>query len=211
MVYEIDGINYNVIIERKNNKNTYIRIKDDLSIYVTTNYFTSERDIIKLLNDNYNYLSKMIQRKKKHIEKDNAFYLFGKKYDIIIDSSVDKIYLSGNKIYVSDMNKFNKWLKKETLKLYKEHLDKIYNEFEENIPYPKLKIRDMKTRWGVNNKRDNSVTLNSKLITFDLSKLDYVIVHELAHFVHFDHSKAFWEVVSKYYPNYKEVRKEMKE
>ena len=211
MVYEIDGINYKVVIERKNNKNTYIRIKDDLSIYVTTNYFTSERDIIKLLNDNYNYLSKMIQRKKKHIEKDNAFYLFGKKYDIIIDSSVDKIYLSGNKIYVSDMNKFNKWLKKETLKLYKEHLDKIYNEFEENIPYPKLKIRDMKTRWGVNNKRDNSVTLNSKLITFDLSKLDYVIVHELAHFVHFDHSKAFWEVVSKYYPNYKEVRKEMKE
>lgn len=211
MVYEIDGINYKVVIERKNNKNTYIRIKDDLSIYVTTNYFTSERDIIKLLNDNYNYLSKMIQRKKKHIEKDNAFYLFGKKYDIIIDSSVDKIYLSGNKIYVSDMNKFNKWLKKETLKLYKEHLDKIYNEFEENIPYPKLKIRDMKTRWGVNNRRDNSVTLNSKLITFDLSKLDYVIVHELAHFVHFDHSKAFWEVVSKYYPNYKEVRKEMKE
>ena len=211
MVYEIDGINYKVVIERKNNKNTYIRIKDDLSIYVTTNYFTSERDIIKLLNDNYNYLSKMIQRKKKHIEKDNAFYLFGKKYDIIIDSSVDKIYLSGNKIYVSDMNKFNKWLKKETLKLYKEHLDKIYSEFEENIPYPKLKIRDMKTRWGVNNKRDNSVTLNSKLITFDLSKLDYVIVHELAHFVHFDHSKAFWKVVSKYYPNYKEVRKEMKE
>jgi predicted metal-dependent hydrolase len=210
MVYEIDGINYNVIIERKNNKNTYIRIKDDLSIYVTTNYFTSERDIIKLLNDNYNYLSKMIQRKKKHIEKDNAFYLFGKKYDIIIDS-VDKIYLSGNKIYVSDMNKFNKWLKKETLKLYKEHLDKIYNEFEEKIPYPKLKIRDMKTRWGVNNRRDNSVTLNSKLITFDLSKLDYVIVHELAHFVHFNHSKEFWSVVSKYYPNYKAVRKEMKE
>ena len=211
MVYEIDGINYKVVIERKNNKNTYIRIKDDLSIYVTTNYFTSERDIIKLLNDNYNYLSKMIQRKKKHIEKDNAFYLFGKKYDIIIDSSVDKIYLSGNKIYVSDMNKFNKWLKKETKKLYKDHLDKIYNEFEENIPYPKLKIRNMKTRWGVNNKRDNSVTLNSKLITFDLTKLDYVIVHELSHFIHFDHSKAFWEVVSKYCPNYKQIRKEMKE
>ena len=211
MIYEIDGINYKVVIERKNNKNTYIRIKDDLSIYVTTNYFTSERDIKRLIDDNYDYLSKMIARKKKHIDKDSNFYLFGKKYDIIIDSSIDKIYVSGNNIYVSDMNKFNKWLKKETLKLYKEHLDKIYNEFEENIPYPKLKIRDMKTRWGVNNRRDNSVTLNSKLITFDLSKLDYVIVHELAHFVHFDHSKAFWEVVSKYYPNYKAVRKEMKE
>ena len=157
------------------------------------------------------FLIKAIKRVKKHQEKDNDFYLFGKKYDIIIDSKVDKIYLSGNKIYVSSMDKFNKWLKKETMNLYKEHLDIIYSKFEEKIPYPKLKIRSMKTRWGVNNKRDNSVTLNSKLITFDLSKLDYVIVHELAHFVHFDHSKAFWEVVSKYSPDYKKIRKEMKE
>ena len=211
MRYEIDGILYKVLIERKNNKNTYIRVKDNLTIYVTTNYFTKDKDIEKLLNDNYTYLKKMIVRKQKHNAKENDFYLFGHKYYIIVDSKVDKIYLDGNKIYVSNMDKFNKWLKKETMKLYKEHLDKIYNKFEEKIPYPKLKIRNMKTRCGVNNKRDNSVTLNSKLITFDLTKLDYVIVHELAHFVHFDHSKAFWEVVAKYSPNYKEIRKEMKE
>lgn len=211
MKYEIDGIEYNVIIEKKNNKNTYIKVKDDLNIYVTTNYLVRDKDIEKLLKDNYISIKKMINRKKKVKAKEDAFYLFGRKYDIIIDSRVDKILLEGNKIYVSNMDKFNKWLKKETVKLYKEHLDNIYNKFEESIPYPKLKIRNMKTRWGVNNKRDNSVTLNSKLITFDLSKLDYVIVHELSHFIHFDHSKAFWEVVAKYCPNYKEIRKEMRE
>jgi len=211
MRYEIDGKEYKLDIVRKNNKRMYLRVKDDLTLYVTANYLTSDREILRFLDNNQDFLIKAIKRVKKHQEKDNDFYLFGKKYDIIIDSKVDKIYLSGNKIYVSSMDKFNKWLKKETMNLYKEHLDIIYSKFEEKIPYPKLKIRSMKTRWGVNNKRDNSVTLNSKLITFDLSKLDYVIVHELAHFVHFDHSKAFWEVVSKYSPDYKKIRKEMKE
>jgi len=211
MRYVIDDTEYNVIIDRKNNKNTYIRIKDDLSIYVTTNYFTTTKDINQLLNDNYIYLKKMINKKRTRNDKEKGFYLFGKMYNIIVDSNVDNIYLDKNNIYISNMDKFNKWLKKETIKLYKEHLDKIYNQFEENIPYPKLKIRNMKTRWGVNNKRDNSVTLNSKLITFDLTKLDYVIVHELAHFVYFDHSKNFWNVVSKYCPNYKAIRKEMRE
>ena len=69
----------------------------------------------------------------------------------------------------------------------------------------------MKTRWGVCNKRDNSVTLNSKLMEFDLEKLDYVIIHELAHFIHFNHSKDFWNLVCKYEPNYKKIRKEMKD
>ena len=211
MKYKIDDVDYDVIISRKHNKNTYIRVKDDLNIYVSTNYFTSIRSIQKLLDDNYEYLKNMISKRKKRIEKDNDFYLFGKKYDIIIDSNTIDIYLSDNKIYVKSMKVFESWLKKEIQKLFKEHLDKIYNQFEENIPYPRLKIRSMKTRWGVNNKRDNSVTLNSKLIEYDLTKLDYVIVHELSHFIHFNHSKEFWNLVSKYTPNYKQIRKEMKE
>ena len=69
----------------------------------------------------------------------------------------------------------------------------------------------MKTRWGVCNIRDNSVTLNTKLIEYDIEKLDYVIIHELSHFIHFNHSKAFWNQVSIYTPNYKQIRKDLKE
>ena len=117
MRYEIDGKEYNLEIVRKNNKRMYLRVKDDLTLYVTANYFTSDREILRFLNDNQDFLIKAIKRVEKHNEKDNDFYLFGKKYDIIIDSKVDKIYLSGNKIYVSSMDKFNKWLKKETAEL----------------------------------------------------------------------------------------------
>ena len=69
----------------------------------------------------------------------------------------------------------------------------------------------MKTRWGVCNKRDNSVTINSRLIEYSIDKLDYVIIHELSHFVHFDHSNNFWELVGSYCKDYKKIRKELRD
>ena len=210
MRYKIDDIYYEVVIEKKNNKNTYIRVKDDLKIYVTTNYFTSSSSILKLLDENISSIKKMIDKRNISNSKKEDFYLFGKKYDVVI-TNTSKPYIENDVIYVKDRHSLDLWLKKEIKELYKIHLDKIYNTFEENIPYPKLKIRDMKTRWGVNNRRDNSITLNSKLVRYDLEALDYVIIHELSHFVHFNHSKSFWDLVSKYEPNYKKIRKDLKE
>ena len=210
MIFSIDGENYKVVIEKKNNKNTYIRIKDDLTISVTTSYFCSKSYIQKLLEENKNYIRKVINKKKEKLE--NMYYKFlGKDYELITCNIFDKVEFDENKIYIPNEKEFNKWLKKYILDLYKQRLHYNYNLFEENIPYPKLKIRTMKTRWGVCNKRDNSVTLNSKLIEYNIEALDYVIIHELSHFIHFDHSKAFWETVCKYKSNYKEMRKYLKD
>ena len=203
MKYKINGIYYDVIIEKKNNKNTYIRVKDDLTIHVTTNYFTSKRSILTLLRNNHDSLITMIDEKLKQQEKENNFYYMGRKYDIIVVSTLKTIEFDENHVYVKSMDSLNRWYKKEMKNLFKEKIDYYYNQFEEDIPYPILKIRKMKTRWGVCNKRDDSITLNSNLMKYDVSALEYVVVHELSHFVHFDHSKHFWETVKKYYPNYK--------
>ena len=69
----------------------------------------------------------------------------------------------------------------------------------------------MKSRWGVYNKLRHKVTLNSELIKYNIECLDYVIVHELSHAIHFDHSKDFWNLVSKYCSDYKSIRKQLKE
>ena len=82
---------------------------------------------------------------------------------------------------------------------------------EESIPKPNLKIRKMKTRWGVCNIENHNVTLNSELYRYDIECLDYVIVHELSHFIEANHSQDFWLQVSKYCPNYKEIRKKLKD
>lgn len=210
MIYQIDNENYIVNIERKNNKNTYIRVKEDLSILVTTNYLVSDKKVISLLDKNYSFLVRTIKHQKKLNQKKELFYLLGNVYDIII---LDKknVEIIDNKIYTKSYDYLEKWLKKETKKVYQKRLDLIYNQYQENIPYPNLRIRKMRTRWGVCNKKTKTITLNSELIKYSIDKLDYVIVHELSHFLYFDHSTSFWQQVSKYCPNYKKIRKDLKD
>ncbi len=209
MLYSIDQEKLEVVILKKNNKNTYIRIKDDMKIYITTNYFVTKKQVKKILDENYTSLQKMLNRVKSQKEKEDIFYYLGEKYDIIL-MKVEKVEMIRQKIYTTDMKMFNKWYQANMKEIFMDHLTNWYQQFEENIPFPKLKIRKMKTRWGVCNIRDNSVTLNSELMKYDLEKLDYVIVHELSHFIHFNHSKDFWNLVYKYYPEYKRVRRELR-
>lgn len=200
--YKLDGYTYKVLIVKKNNKNTYIKIKDDLTIYVTTNYLTSKREIKIILDNEKEFLRKALSRTRKKLEKEELFYYLGEKYDIIL-VPFENTEVSDGKIFVKDMKTLEKWLKKQMKRIFTERLEYNYNLFDEDIPFPKLKIRSMKTRWGVCNKRDNSVTLNSKLIQYSIHEIDYVIIHELSHFVHFDHSREFWETVRLHMPDYK--------
>jgi Predicted metal-dependent hydrolase len=208
---KIDDEDYNLVIIRKNNKNTYIRVNDNLEITVTTGYFSTKSSIKRLVFENEETVKKMLNRKKKEAIKEESFHYLGEKYDIITVPTIKSVEFENNRIFTPNKEVLEKWLKKNTLEIFKERLDIIFNQFEENIPYPKLKIRSMKTRWGVCNKRDNSVTLNSKLIKEALICLDYVIIHELSHFIHFNHSKDFWLLVEKYLKDYKKIRKKLRE
>lgn len=209
MTYNINGYECNVIINRKNNKNTYIKMKGT-DIIVSTNFLATNKHIISLLDSNKDFLNKALSVELKKKDKEENFYYFGKTYDIIITPLYD-VEIIDNKIYTKSLKHLNKWLNLEMNRIYKEKIDYYYNLFEENIPYPILKIRKMKTRWGVCNRKDNSVTLNSELIKYDINCLNYVVVHELSHFVHFDHSKEFWKTVEYYFPEYKKYRKLLKE
>ncbi len=207
--YKLDGEIYTVLVVKKRNKNTYIKIKDDLTIYVTTNYLATKYYVKNILDNEKDFLRKSLNKVKKHAEMDSEFYYLGQKYDIIL-LPFQIMKIEDGKIYVQDLKALDKWLKNETINIFSERLTYNYNLFNEKIPFPKLKIRKMKTRWGVCNKRDNSITLNSNLIKYSLKEIDYVIVHELSHFVHFDHSKEFWKTVATYMPLYKESVKVLK-
>ena len=211
MKYKIDKYECDVIIEKKNNKNTYIRVKENNIILVTTNYFVTKGYIKELLKNNECFILNSLKKLEKKQEREDKFLLLGKEYNIIEINSNSKVEIVGNNIYTPNIKKLNLWLNKEMRELFSKRLDYYYNMFEENIPYPKLKLRKMKTRWGVCNKKLKTVTLNTELLKYDIKKLDYVIVHELSHFIHFNHSKNFWLLVSKYCPDYKKIRKELRD
>ena len=211
MKYVLDDRVYDVVIVRKNNKNLYIRVKQDLKIHVSCNYFTTNNMIKKVLDKNEYSLRKMINNVEKEKEKSNKLFYLGNGYDIIYDENVKDTKMVDNAIIAKNEKVLDKWYKNEIIRIFDERYVYVFNHFKENIKSPILKIREMKTRWGVYNRLRHTITLNSKLIEFDIEKIDYVIIHELSHIIHFNHSKNFWSLVSKYCSNYKELRKEMRE
>lgn len=71
------------------------------------------------------------------------------------------------------------------------------------LKFPEIKIRDMKSRWGSCTPAKNSITLNKKLIHYPFEFIEYVILHEFVHFVQPNHSKAFYNIIENYMPDYK--------
>ncbi len=211
MDFLVDGKRLEVVITKKNgNKNTYLRVKDDLKIYVTTSSFVSDKKIRNILIENEKAIFNMYQKQvyKQELKKD--FYYLGKKYDLV-RINLKKVTLGENKIFIPEHFDLEKWLKKQASELFLERLNYWYHRFSREIPYPSLTIRQMTSRWGVCNFKLKRVTLNLELIKKDISCLDYVIVHELSHFIEMNHSNRFWNVVEENYPNYREIRKMMKD
>jgi hypothetical protein len=202
---------YDVVIEKKKgNKNTYIRVKKDLKVTVTTGILTSNRFIEKLIRDNYDRICKMIDFQEVKKKNNSGFFYLGKQY-VIIYSDSPGIEFSGDKVYVNHDFDIDKWYKARAKDLFLERLNYNYDKFSRKIPYPKLRIRKMTSRWGVCNIRTHVITLNLELIKRDISYLDYVIIHEMSHLIHGDHSTAFWKLVEDNMSDYKKYREEMKE
>lgn len=76
--------------------------------------------------------------------------------------------------------------------------------------YTKITIRDQKTRWG-SCSSNGTLSFSFRLMMAPPRVLDYVVVHELCHLTHMNHSKEFWNMVETILPDYKEHRKWLKE
>lgn len=210
MKYQIMDTMYDVIVEKKHNKNTYTRLKEPNMIYITTGYFTTKKEVERLLRENTSALNRMHAGMVRKQNRADNFYYLGKNYDIIMVPTMNKVEIIEDRIFTPSKEALDKWLTMEMKRYALERSSYYHTIMEENIPEFKVKIRKMKTRWGVCNRKTMAITLNSELIQYDMVCLDYVVVHELSHFIHFNHSKEFWNLVGKYVPDYKRIRKQLK-
>lgn len=85
---------------------------------------------------------------------------------------------------------------------------KYFNQIY-NFNYNRVAIRNQKTRWG-SCSSDKNLNFNYRLCLLPPFIADYIIVHELCHLAELNHSRAFWELVSKAIPNYRDIEKELK-
>ncbi len=193
----------NVVIIRKKIKNMYLRVKDG-EVIVTANRFVSNKMINNFVNKNIDCINKMIEKENNN----KRFKFLGKNYTIVyIDT--EELEIEDDKIYVKNKDVLNKWFSKEINDIFNERIEICKKKFS-NIPDFSLRIRNMKTKWGVCNTKLKIVTLNSNLIRYEKDTIDYVIIHELCHFIQPNHSKLFWLEVEKRFKDYKKNRKILK-
>ena len=209
MQAELKDIVVDVEIIYKNNKNIYFRFHNN-KLVVTCNRFISKKYILELIKKNEDSLYKMCKHNDKEMENDRFFNYLGDKYTIVYDGETKLPEFRDDMVFVKDKKAIDKFYQKECARIFENEVNRISSYFDD-IPKFSLKIRKMKTRWGVNNVTKRIITLNSELLKKKPHLLDYVIIHELCHFYEANHSLNFWKHVSEYYPDYKGARKELRE
>ena len=97
--------------------------------------------------------------------------------------------------------------KEQARTLIEERLN-YFNQFY-NLEVCRVSVRNQKTRWGSCSSKGN-LNFNYKILFLPRDAADYIIVHELCHLKEMNHSKNFWALVSQTFPNYKYIRKNLK-
>lgn len=100
------------------------------------------------------------------------------------------------------------WYRRAARKVLKERCDHWAKVM--GLGYGKLRLTGARTRWGSCNARGD-LSFSWRLLATRWDLVNYVVVHELAHRVHFDHSQRFWRLVERYVPDYGRCRDDLRE
>lgn len=204
-----------VIIKSKN-KNTYIRMKKDY-VEVSKSKYINDQSVIDILTNNFNKYYNKFNSVKSSIPNENEVILEGIKYEInLIKKRTFNYEIKDNIIYISTLKTDLIAIKKQ---LYKEHLNKmlllIDSKVKETLFVNKIKERPIsisyfKTKFGSYHRISDSIKLNMVLAKVEIKFLFYVLMHEYAHTVEFNHSKNFYKTLEQLMPDYKYYDKTLK-
>jgi len=219
---EIDSKTYQIIVHFKRIKKLYLRINGKGEITASVPTFYNSAQVNKFLLQHKDWIikqsariNKISQQKAKHkaATKNQVLYL-GKYYDLQINiADRNKIFFTDDALIFQhpepdkiDMEATrDSWLNRQA----KMYLRKKFYELHERLkayPLPPvmLQVRKKKRSWGTCYPNKKQIILNRELIKAPEVCIEMVIVHELTHLIHPDHSKAFYALFSKFMPDWKE-------
>lgn len=214
-------------IDRKKVKNINLTVTPELKVIVSADEKVPIEYLKKFIKrkskwiyNNLKYFNenKEIKSVKEYVSGETFKYL-GKQYRLkVIESNENEVKFFQGYIYLYVKDKNNLKLKKELIgNWYKEKakinfefiLKKVFNEIKyDKIEYPKIRIRNMKTRWGSCVKDKLDIILNINLIKASKYCIEYVVLHELIHFKYENHDKNFYSLLNTVMPDWK-IRKDI--
>lgn len=224
----INNIDIEYYLNKKKIRNINIRIKPDGRIFLSCPLKMKSENAEKFLVQKYDWIIKQQDRLKKYSDEKEKYefknngktYFMGNLYTLNIISSKsnnveiinDNINIFTKERYLENIEyikkHYEKWLKEISFELYENMICNYQEKMSKYVKsFPQIEVKKLKTRWGSCMPRRNKVTFNLSLIKTPIECIEYVVVHELAHFKYQNHSKKFYELVEIYIPDWKERRK----
>ena len=220
----VDGREICYLLERKKVKNLNLRVRKDGSVIVSANTMVSCKEIDKFIRSKGTYVLKAIDhfremaqhkpRPKEYVSGE-TFYVQGRELRLkVIQAEKNAVSSDGVYIFlnIKEINDFEKkrrlvirFLDQQCKAVFGDVMKCLYPLVEKyGIEMPTLRIREMETRWGSCLAKKKAITLNKRLLEAPRNCIEYVMMHELCHLIHPNHSKDFYGLVEKLMPDWKQ-------
>lgn len=202
-IIEINDKRIKVKLFKRSKKNIIIKIIKD-EIHVSLPKSSTYKRAEQFLTEKIDWIEKRLNNNIKYIKKyNNILFYLGKNYKILEDEKYQNIIFDENTVKINKIERLKDWIRVEADTVIREKYKRISEKT--GISAEKIKTKPMKSAWGICYSNGN-ITFNSLLICLPKEIIEYVIIHELCHRIHMNHSKEFWSLVKEYFPQYKEAR-----
>ena len=222
LVFGSREINYELSYQDR--KTLGIRVYPDCRVKVIAPLDTTEEMLNMKLKEKAPWIIKQqleflsyqpLTPARQYINGETHLYL-GRQYKLRAEQApINEVKLFRGRIIVfkkdkvSTENLLTEWYREKAAIHFEETLKRILPLFAKyKLNYPVLQIRQMATRWGSCTAK-GKVILNPELVKAPKGSIEYVIIHELCHLIHHNHTRAFYDLQESIMPNWKKWKERL--
>lgn len=210
-------MNYQIV--RSKRKTLSLQINQEAKLVIRAPQRLSEKDIQEFVIEKSNWIERKQQQVKSQLcekyqfEEEEMFLYLGNNYPLTIARDKYALSFNGEAFELgTDHGEasaiFKGWYKQKFREIALPRIDYFANRH--NLKFNDVRLKAQKTLWG-SCSNNNNLNFNYLLIMAPMNVIDYVIVHELSHTIHKNHSSDFWRLVEAILPEYKSAKKWLKD
>ncbi len=223
--YGTVAIQFQVIFRKRKSMTILVEAPDKVTAIVPIR--TSQAVIMEKVQAKASWIIKKLEYFKNfqqsHIPKEfvdgESFLYMGEDYQLQVEQDISlgrpEVKLKQGRLYVCTPTRDKKTIESALEGWYrqraKEEIQERINYYKQKISkdFNRVLIKDQKKRWGSCSSKGN-LNFNWRIVMAPLTVMDYVIIHEMCHLVHLNHSKDFWNLVAEINPDYKNQKEWLK-
>ena len=219
---------FDVEVTKKDIKNIHLTVHPPTGVVKVSAPLETDTQIVKAfaltklewIKRHHQRLANQARESQRELINRESINVWGQRYLLKIESfdSGDRVELKGKLLILRVRDNENTQTKTQILeRWYRDELrkqaSKVISQWESQFSasVQKLYIQRMKTKWGSCSPVSNSIRLNTELVHKEKEALEFVIVHELIHFIEAKHNEKFYRLLDSALPKWNSIRQKLNE